>query len=155
MIGFDTSLCDARRVLVLDTAAFLARLQLSLFCFEMITSPRVVDEVKDFESRLGIELIEGLNRVSVREPRDDSRERARRTAESMGLLKRLSETDIDVVALAIEELAKGRRVSIVTDDYSVQLIAKSIGADYIPVKTLGIDRAKRLARKRSYVTRRS
>jgi len=135
--------CSPTKVLVLDTAAFIARLQLRIFCVKMVTPPRVLEEVKDFESRMGIALIEGLDRVVVREPHERSRQIVRMEANKLRLLKKLSETDVDVLALALEEKNAGIDVIVVTDDYAVQAIAKSMGMSYAPVKTVGIDGIQR------------
>ena len=92
---------------MLDTAAFLARLQLSLYGVELVTTPSVIEEVRDFESRLGLEISLEVSRVSVEEPSRDSIEVARRAASELGVMERLSRTDLEVLALALDKARSG------------------------------------------------
>ncbi len=147
-IGLGTSRSRPRyEALVLDTAAFLARLQLSLYGIDMVTTPRVVEEVKDLESRLGLEISFEVSRVRVEKPSRESIELAKRVAREVGVLERLSETDLEVLALALEMRNRGVRVAIATDDYSVQNAAAYAGIGFIPIKTRGIESVKRFKRR--------
>ena len=137
------------RIIVLDTAAFLARLQLSLYGVELVTTPSVIEEVKDFESRLGLELSLEVSRVSVEEPSAEAIDRARRAASELGVLERLSRTDLEVLALALDKARSGAEVAIATDDYSVQNVATYLGLRFLPIKTRGIDRIRVFKRKSS------
>jgi len=134
---------------VLDTAAFLARLQLSLYGVELVTTPSVIEEVRDFESRLGLEISLEVSRVSVEEPSRDSIEVARRAASELGALEKLSRTDVDVLALAIDKARSGLEVAIATDDYSLQNVASYLGLAFLPVKTRGISSVRVFKRRSS------
>ncbi|RLG89337.1 MAG: nucleotide-binding protein, partial [Thermoprotei archaeon] len=59
-----------KKILVLDTSALLAKYQLLLphSEYEIITTSKVIDEVKDFENKDAVLLAISLNRVKVIDP---------------------------------------------------------------------------------------
>ncbi len=89
----------------------------------MITIPEVVDEVKDENSRLYLSLID----VSVEEASDKNINRVIRTARKTGDIYKLSDTDIKLIAKALDEVERGNDAVIVTDDYSIQNVARLLG----------------------------
>lgn len=142
MLDFDIR-CEAQeRVLVLDTAAFLAGLQLHIYGHRLVTVPRVIEEVKDEASVRGLEMALTVNRVEVVEPKKEYREQARSIAKDVGSLTKLSETDLDVLALALQLRDVGCRVVVVTDDYSLQNTVALIGIEFQPVKSTGIKKPR-------------
>ena len=135
--------CEVQeRVLVLDTAAFLAGIQLHVYGHRLVTVPRVIEEVKDEVSVRGLEIALTVNRVEIVEPRKEYREQARSVARDVGSLAKLSETDLDVLALALQLRGVGCRVVVVTDDYSLQNTVALIGIEFQPVKSIGIKRPR-------------
>jgi UPF0271 protein len=52
----------------------------------------------------------------------------------------LSETDLQILALALELKAGGYTPQIVTDDYSIQNVATQTGIEFVPLATFGISR---------------
>ena len=68
-----------------------------------------------------------LSEISIKivEPSSNNVERVREAAEKTGDIGRVSSTDMDILALALD--IKG---IILTDDYSVQNLAKHLGIDY-------------------------
>ncbi len=133
-------------VLVLDTAAFLAGVQLLLYSHRLATVPRVLEEVKDSESVLRLEIAIEASRIEVVEPLEKYRRRAENVAEDVGARGKLSQTDIDVLALALQLRDAGCRVIIVTDDYTLQNVAALTGIEFQPVKTMGIRKPRRFKR---------
>jgi len=97
---------------------------------ELMTPPKVYEEVKDEASRLKLELLKGL---VVKEPDATSVERIKRAAEETGDIAKLSSPDIDLLALAAEEKASGKEVDILTDDYAVQNVARKMSLSIIPL----------------------
>jgi UPF0271 protein len=69
-------------------------------------------------------------------------EKATEVAKRFGLLNKLSKTDIDVIALALQLKEQGYSVTVLTDDYDIQNILQRIGIDFTSVKTVGIKRRK-------------
>ena len=99
------------------------------------TTPQVVAEVLDRESRERLERVLEAGRLVVTQPTAPLiRERG------------LSEADSSVLTLALELAGRGARVVIVSDDYLLQRKAREKGLDYMPVKTLGYEKANRLTR---------
>jgi len=118
---------------VLDTGFFLAGMDpLSLEGDAMIT-PGVREEVvRGFPGRKMDYFMEsGLAVVS---PSDEYVKRVRESAESTGDSGRLSETDISVIALALE-----RDACVISDDYSIQNICSVLGIEYRGLSERGIN----------------
>ena len=117
---------------VIDTAIFTQGIDVEGF-----TTPKVVEEVKDPESRLFLESLISAGKVKVLVPSKESVEVVMEAARKTGELNELSEADIEVLALAYE-----LKATLLTDDYNLQNIAKTLG---IPFKTLkrGIKRVIR------------
>jgi UPF0271 protein len=112
---------------VLDASAFIY----GIFPHgELLTPPGVYEEVRDEASRLKLEMLAGLK---VREPGAIQVEEVRRAATDTGDILRLSRPDIDLLALALEEKASGKDVAILSDDYSIQNVARKLGLDIIPL----------------------
>jgi UPF0271 protein len=117
---------------VIDTAIFIQGIDVEGF-----TTPKVVEEVKDPESRLFLEGLISAGKVRVLVPSKDSVEAVKEAARRTGELEELSEADVEVLALAYE-----LKATLLTDDYNLQNIAKNLG---IPFRTLkrGIKRVIR------------
>ena len=117
---------------VIDTAIFIQGIDIEGF-----TTLKVVEEVKDPESKLFLESLISAGKVKVLVPSKESVEAVVEAARKTGELNELSEADIEVLALAYE-----LKATLLTDDYNLQNIAKTLG---IPFKTLkrGIKRVIR------------
>ena len=133
---------------MLDAAGFFAGLPL-MAPEEYYTTPGVMGELLDKRSRLAAEQALGLGRLVVRRPFEESLEEAWRRLEGLEGRERLSGTDREVLALALELLGRGFEVVVVSDDYLVQRAACVLGARYMPVRTLGVDRADDMRSSRS------
>ncbi|MEM1541582.1 MAG: DNA-binding protein [Ignisphaera sp.] len=131
-------------VYIFDTAAFLSALQLYIYRGEIVTTPSVVKEVKDSESIARLDVAAAVDRFHVEEPSARYIEEAKSIAKRMNLYGELSETDIEVLALAIEYRSRGRRPIVFTDDYDMQKILKTIGIEFRSIKNLGIHSGKRI-----------
>jgi UPF0271 protein len=116
---------------VLDASAFFSALTLS---GELYTTPHVVSELKDLRSKVRFDLLceSGL---TVREPGREAQEKARGVAMRIGEGEALSETDLGILALALELGAE-----IVTDDYALQNAAHRMEIQVIPIQQKGARR---------------
>jgi UPF0271 protein len=97
-----------------------------------VTTPSVADEFQPggaTRRRLELLLAGGLG---VREPPETARQRVDAAARAAGSLGRLSQADRDVLALALDV---GERARLVTDDYTVQDVARRLG---IPVQGVAL-----------------
>ena len=117
---------------VIDTAIFIQGIDVEGF-----TTPKVVEEVKDPESRLFLEGLISAGKVRVLVPSKESIEAVKEAARRTGELEELSEADVEVLALAYE-----LKATILTDDYNLQNIAKTLGISFKTLKR-GIKRVIR------------
>lgn len=100
--------------------------------FEIIVPPGVVEELRRWGMSRRLELLLA-SRIEVRSPSDVSIERAREASQATGDAGRLSETDMSVLALTIE-----LDIPVITDDYSIQNVIKSLGGDFLTMEKIGI-----------------
>ncbi len=112
------------KVLILDTSAFFLSIPLE---GKLYTVPRVESELKDLrgKARFSVLLDEGME---IKPPLQKSLKSAKEAAEKCGDLRVLSDTDKDLIALALE--VKG---ILVSDDFAIQNTALALG---IPVQSI-------------------
>ncbi len=107
--------------LILDTSALLSGMD---FEGELYTSQHILDELRRQGTDPRMEaLLE--TKVQLREPSAKAIAETRRKAAATGDVRRLSPTDVQVLALALD-----LRGTVVTDDYSIQNVAKELGVPY-------------------------
>ena len=128
-----------RRVIVLDTSAFIAG-------FDPLTVPEkqyTVPEVKK-------ELIAGSmpwmrfnaaienRKLMIRNPKSSVLQEILEASRKVGDMRYLSEADLQVLALALELKSRGLSPLIITDDYSIQNVANKIDVEFTSLLTFGI-----------------
>jgi UPF0271 protein len=117
---------------VLDTSAILEGYE-PVPPSDFVVPSAVVDEVS--KGRAGRRMDNLLSAgLVVRDPTDDSREQVMFNAKMMGEDARLSRADMDVLALAMDI-----KIPAISDDYSIQNVAASVGVDTVPFKERGIE----------------
>ena len=79
-------------------------------------------------------------KLIVRAPSEEHWNQMKRSADIVGDSFFLSETDQQILALALELKAEGGNPQIVTDDYSIQNVATQIGIEFVSLATFGISR---------------
>lgn len=104
---------------------------------ELVTCKEVLEEVKYGGGQLRAAAIRGGGLVKILEPSEDYIEKVRESASKAGEYD-LSETDVRLLALALQLLDRGADVSIVTSDYSIQNLAKIMGLKVEPILHKGI-----------------
>ncbi len=122
---------NGKEMIVPDTSAILTG-SVNLLGENIIVPSMVLWEIARGKPARIIKDQEEMLRVV--NPQKNSVMRIREEAEITGDLKYLSETDIEVLAVALESNGK-----IITNDYSIQNVAKKIG---IPFEPCGIDPIK-------------
>ncbi len=125
-------------VLVLDTSAFLAKYPLQQYIYSLYTTPSVLDEVRDKESKYAMEIAVAIDRVRVVEPPNKYRSWAYEKAREIGEHTSLSKTDLDVLALAMYLTSRGYHVIVFTDDYALQNTLYNLNISFKPLRTMGI-----------------
>ena len=115
---------------VLDTSAILSG---KFFGGDIVTSPKVLDEIKP--KGHSWRLLEYMKSAGLKiiSPPQKSIEIVKKTAEKTGDISKLSDTDLEVLALA-----HYLKATLLTDDYSMQNVAEELKIDYVSVVENGI-----------------
>jgi UPF0271 protein len=132
---------NARKATVLDTSAFIAGFDPFSICEEHYTTPLVRDELsrKSMPSmRLNTAIENG--RLRIKTPNQSFMDKVKSSAIFLGDKFFLSETDLQLLALALELKTQGYLPLIITDDYSIQNVANQLGIEFVALATLGIRR---------------
>lgn len=106
---------------VLDTSAIIYLNDFRMF-EEIFTVSDVVDEVKD---KINVLKLAGIN-LKVTDPSELSVNEIKKIANETGDLEKLSSTDIKILALA-----KENNLTIISDDYNIQNVAKKCEINYV------------------------
>jgi UPF0271 protein len=126
---------------VLDTSAFLAGFDPFSLGEEQVTVPKVHDEIKTnsmAQVRFNIAVENG--KVKIKMPHEEYSNKIKTSASKVGDSYLLSETDMQLLALALELKTQGEFPEIITDDYSIQNVAKQNGIEFYALATFGIRR---------------
>ena len=130
-----------RRVVVLDTSAFLAGFDPFSLNEEQMIAPKVEEEIRrNSMIKLRFETALENGRVKVKVPSSEFVNQIRETSSKVGDSFKLSETDIELLALALELKSTGYSPQIVSDDYSIQNVATQLGIEFLALATFGIKR---------------
>lgn len=120
-------------VYVLDSTALIAG-QTDFSRKEFVTTPSVILEVMHDESvKNVVEVAVESGQLEVSSPSEESIKEVEELAASTGDMARLSRTDLDVLALALEKSKAGLEVVVISDDYSVQNLAR-----HMAIRTVGM-----------------
>jgi UPF0271 protein len=79
-------------------------------------------------------------RIKIKMPSEEVSNRVKAQASKVGDSFLLSETDMQLLALALELKTNGERPEIITDDYSIQNVATQMGIEFYALATFGIRR---------------
>jgi UPF0271 protein len=130
-----------KKAVVLDTSALIAGFDPLSIEGEHYTVPKVKDEIAEnsmSDVRFKIAVENGKLRVRI--PNEISLSKIKASATVVGDTFFLSETDLQVLALALELKTEGYTPLIVTDDYSIQNVANQVGIEFASLATYGIRR---------------
>jgi len=127
------------RTIVLDTSAFIAGFDPAAVGDDLYSVPAVGEELAVGSlPRIRFDAAAERGRLKVREPSSHFLDMVTRSSKEIGDMLFLSEADLEILALAMELKASEHAPAIVTDDYSIQNVAKKIGVDFAPLLTYGI-----------------
>jgi len=128
-----------RRILVLDTSAFIMGYNPLSSEEEQYSTPAVKEELRPGDTpRLRFEMAESLGKLRSMSPPAEylaELEAPDRYTKTGG---ELSRADREVIALALKLRSEGLDPVLVTDDYDVQNVAEAWGLRYAPLAQLGI-----------------
>ena len=129
-------------MLVLDTSAFLAGFDPFVIRENQVTSPKVQEELSRISPiRARFETAIENRKLVVKNPAYKFLDAVKTHAKRGGDYFFLSETDLEVLALALELKQENYNPKIVSDDYSIQNVATQIGVEFISLATFGIRRS--------------
>ena len=129
------------RVVVLDTSAFLAGFDPFSLGVDLVTVPKVEAEIQRksiVKTRFSMAIESG--RLKVKAPSQEAIISVQASANKVGDTFKLSETDMELLALAVDLKEQGDSPQIITDDYSIQNVAMQIGVEFCALATFGIKR---------------
>jgi endoribonuclease Nob1 len=127
--------------MVLDTSAFLAGFDPFSVSEDQVTVPTVEDEIKaKTMSWVRFKAAVENGKVKIKAPSEEYWNKVKASAKEVGDAFFLSETDLQLLALASELKAEGYAPKIVTDDYSIQNVATQLGIEFVSLATFGIKR---------------
>jgi UPF0271 protein len=132
---------QCRRIVVLDTSAFLAGYDPFAASTEQVTVPKVEEEIlRNSMVKMRFQTAVESGKVKVRGPTQEFSVAAKASASKVGDSFKLSEADMQLLSLALELKEQGYTPQIVTDDYSIQNVAKELGIEFLALATFGIKR---------------
>ena len=105
---------------------------------EQHTVAAVLDEIRDRNARIRMDVAIEVGNLKITEPTSKSRDRIVAVASQSGDINSISHTDIDVLALTLDISSSGRSCTIVTDDYAVQNISDKLGISFKALTSKGI-----------------
>ncbi len=132
---------------MLDTSAFFAGFDSFSIYEEQVTAPKVEEEIRtNSMTFLRFRTAMESGRLKIMVPSEECLERVKTSANSVGDSFFLSETDMQILALALELKSTGCDPLIITDDYSIQNVATQLGIVFASLATFGIRRLLRWIR---------
>jgi len=118
---------------VLDATAFYAGMPFSSNDSFMTTSV-VYEEIQHIKAKQGaLDILQQTNRLQVRDPEKKTINIVNETAEKTGDKQTISEQDVSIIALALEN-----KIELITDDFAVTNVAKQLGIKTASLMTQGI-----------------
>lgn len=131
----------------MDTSAFVAGFDPFLINENQYTVPMVEKEFLGNQvARMRFKTAIESGKLEIKEPDKAFIEKVKASANILGDFSFLSETDIQVLALALQLKTLGLNPLIATDDYSIQNVARHLGIEFAPLATFGIRRLLRWIR---------
>jgi endoribonuclease Nob1 len=132
---------QCKRAIVLDTSAFVAGFDPFSSNEEQMISHKVEEEIRrNSMVKMRFEAALESGRVKVRAPSQEFLNQVKVVSSKVGDSFKLSETDLELLALALELKSTGYIPQIVSDDYSIQNVATQLGIDFLALATFGIKR---------------
>jgi endoribonuclease Nob1 len=121
---------------VLDASAFINGFDLE--SNNNYTAPEITQEVKDFESKLTLDMAINDGRLIIQDVDEKYIKEVNEVISESGDVLRLSNPDKKLIALALMLKDEGKNVKVVSDDYTIQNTLKIINIPYRGIITEGI-----------------
>lgn len=128
-----------KKALILDTTAFIAGFTAFNLHDEFYSVPDVQKELtRSSMAKVRLNTAIRAGKLKLREPTLHAMKKAEEASKEIGDLLSLSKVDMKILALAIQLREEGYAPTIITDDYSIQNVAKKLAVNYESVATHGI-----------------
>lgn len=127
------------KVLVLDSSAFIMGYNPLSIREKQVTTPAIRGELQ-IENVIWLRFTMACEtgKLELLSPSPNAMKVVKERAKSTGDLRRLSEVDMEVLAVAEELRQSGFSPVLVSDDYSIQNVADLLQLEYTSLSTLGI-----------------
>ena len=119
-----------RKVIVLDTSAFVAGFDPFSIDVEQATVPKVEDEIRNSLNKVRFETALESGKIKIKAPSKEFLSKIKESSVKVGDSFKLSETDIELLALSLELKESGANPQIITDDYSIQNVATGLRIEF-------------------------
>lgn len=127
------------KVLVLDTSAFIMGFNPLTAKAQTYSVPAVAAELLEGTmARVRFRTSQESGSLTLRRPHGSAMQTVMEASAKLGDLYVLSQADLEVLALALDLKSEGKAPTIVSDDYSVQNVAQSMGIEYMSLAAFGI-----------------
>lgn len=128
-----------KRVVVLDTSAFVVGFDPFSVSEEQYTVPVVKEEIRESSMAwVRFKTAVESGKLKIIAPKKTFMEKVKESATLVGDAFFLSEADLQILALALELRTSGCSPLIATDDYSIQNVANQMGIEFASLATFGI-----------------
>lgn len=121
---------------VLDASAFINGFK--LISNNNFTVPEITAEIKDFESRLVLDMAIDDGKLIIQDVEVKCIDEVDEVISASGDVLRLSVADKKLIALALMLSKEGRNVKVISDDYTIQNSLKIMKIPYSSIITDGI-----------------
>jgi len=130
-----------KKVLVLDSSAIMNGYNpLLVTNHRQIITVDALNEILKAEERSLVEYAIEIKRLEKAAPKPATIMKVEEAARKTNDRKYLSNSDISTLALALDLIEEGWKPVVLTDDFSMQNVAKVLGIEYAPIATQGIRR---------------
>ncbi len=127
-----------KHIFVLDTSAILYGFNPQIIEGEHYITPKILSEIHDEKLKMILEISISLGKLKIRFPKHENIEFIKNKAIESGDILSLSETDLEVLALAFELKSEGLDPVIISDDYSIQNLCTLLSLSFRSIVTEGI-----------------
>jgi UPF0271 protein len=129
----------SEKVLVLDSSAFIMGYDPFSIKQKQFTTPAIGGELR-IENVIWLRFTMACETgtLELLSPSPNAMKAVKERARSTGDLGRLSDVDVEVLAVAEELRQRGFSPILISDDYSIQNVADLLGLEYTSLSTLGI-----------------
>jgi len=128
----------AQTIFVIDTSALFHRIHYAAEDIQLATTPIIENEMYKKGLKELIDLLVATAKLKIISPTTASLGRVQAVAAQLGDLKTLSEPDQHLLALALDLREQSFQAIVVTDDYSIQNVARKLDLEIKTMTQRGI-----------------